>query len=144
MMAGMTPRTLHLAWRLRPLALPLTVVLALAWAGLWLYQGYARLAPALPRKVVTLQLQNAGTAKFVFSAAQPDHEVLYEMRAVLAPRMEADPAAFVGQRYEAPYQDYLSHTLWGLWWYAALALLGPAGGWACYRFRSYLRRLYEG
>lgn len=115
-------------------------LLSVVWCIVWGYQAYIHIAPAVPRKVVTLTLQQLGTARFVFSAAQPENEILYEMRAILAPQMTASPERFVGLRYEQPYADFLRARVLQVWWCALLGvaplLLGAVS-------RTRLRRLWR-
>lgn len=97
-------------------------LLTLVWCIVWGYQAYNHIAQAVPRKVVTLTLSQVGSAKFVFSAAQPENEIMYEMRVNLAPQMAASPERFVGLSYSQPYADFLGERVMQLWWCGLLVV----------------------
>ncbi|MDH4450222.1 MAG: hypothetical protein QE265_06470 [Rhodoferax sp.] len=114
---------------LRRGALGIAVVWWLLCAGL----AYWQAAPALPRKIVTLQLEGLGTARFAFSAAQHDHEIVYDMKTLWVPRLQAQPPHALGTIDDAPYQAFVRSIVYQQWPFAALALVPAVGLWWAWR-----------
>jgi len=86
-------------------------VLSGVWFAAVVGAGYTQLAPVWVKKNVTITIKDKGQVKFVFSAAEPDNEVIYTMKTHWTPLLEASPMTYVGQVIDTPYQDFKQRAL---------------------------------
>jgi hypothetical protein len=99
------------------------VALCLFPAG---WYAYADVAPILRTKRVTVTLLTGKSAQFVFSAAQPDNELIYIMKTEYAPELERSPARYIEQTTDTPYRQFLSERLPTKLVRSALLIVGSA------------------
>ena len=115
------------------------------WVGTCGYFGYGEYSKLAVKKRVTMTLKSGERAVFVFSAAQPDNEVVYAMKTQYIPRLETSPVKFVGLTSDEPYQQFLRERIPPKLWRFVLVFFGPplawlSGLWAC---RWLLRRFHR-
>jgi hypothetical protein len=99
--------------------------------GLTLFSAHRVMAPALQRKVVTLNFVVGTQTRVVYSAAQHDPEVIYDIKVEQQPRIERHPQAFHGQTLTEPYDAFVRQRWRRLAWthgWAVLLALGAAVG----------------
>jgi hypothetical protein len=95
--------------------------------GATLWSAYRFMAPAWPRKVVTLNFVVGTQTRVVYSAAQHDPEVIYDIKVEQQPRIERNPQAFHGQTLTEPYDTFIRQRWQRLAWTHAWALLFSVG-----------------
>lgn len=86
-------------------------VISVLWFAAVAGSAYSRLAPVWVKKNVTIAIKNTGQVRVVFSAAEPDNEVVYAMKTQWIPLLETSPSQFVGQVIDTPYQDFRQRAL---------------------------------
>jgi hypothetical protein len=91
--------------------------------GITLWSAYRFMAPAWPRKVVTLNFVVGTQTRVVYSAAQHDPEVIYNIKVEQQPRIERNPQAFDGQTLTGPYDAFIRQRWERLAWTHAWAVL---------------------
>jgi hypothetical protein len=91
--------------------------------GATLWSAYRFMAPAWLRKVVTLNFVVGTQTRVVYSAAQHDPEVIYDIKVEQQPRIERQPQAFHGLTLTEPYDAFLRQRWQRLAWTHGLVLL---------------------
>ena len=94
----------------------------LALAAL-LWSAYRDIGTAWPRKVVTLHFAAGTQTRVVYSAAQHDPEVVYDVKVQQQPRIERQPQAFHGQTLTEPYDTFMRQRWQRLAWTHGLPAL---------------------
>jgi hypothetical protein len=87
------------------------LALGLAWLIVLVCVSYFHMAPAYVKKVVTISIKNTGQVRLIFSAAQPENEIVYTVKSQWYELLESAGADYVGREIDTPYRDYV-RTQW--------------------------------
>ena len=85
----------------------LFITVALVWSIVWAINHRSGLTLLLQQKIVTINIVNQGSARIIFSNAQPTNEIIYEMKSHWYPLLELNPDLFIGKIVKKPFHDYV-------------------------------------
>lgn len=85
----------------------LFIAITLVWTIAWVWNASSDITLLLQQKIVTINIANDGSAKFIFSNAQPHHEIVYEMKSHWYPLLESNTTYFIGKTVKKPFEEYV-------------------------------------